>query len=347
MADTAIALIIAGSGAITPEELNDLLNDAYPEEIEIGLLVPVDKDLYTDAVKAAVEWYDNDEGIYPIQTKGASLTRASAKLGEGTQEVDKFTDIIDPKEFEGDPGWDEVHVLLAMPEVPKDGEDDEEYEFYAEVADVALQAGFVVKDLTAGLDDIVVTDAEDATAEDPEPEPEPEKPTRTRRGRGKAAEEPEEVAEDTAVAEPPKRTRAKKAETIEEVKEAVKDTPEPVVDSHADSDNLRRIVALEQQVGHLLDVILAAGAIFRGPTSAPPEGEATVAPDPEKPAKAEDTAEAPKRGRGRPRLDFEVKQVWDETDEKWIPRPPGRMKKGTEWRVIHADTSEVLSEGTA
>jgi hypothetical protein len=56
--------------------------------------------------------------------------------------------------------------------------------------------------------------------------------------------------------------------------------------------------------------------------------------------------EAPKR-RGRPRTNFEVKQIWDDEDEKWVPRPKGRMRKGTQWRTIHAETDEVLEEGTA
>jgi hypothetical protein len=332
---SAITLIIAGTGEITEDETFDLLDNAYPEAefAEIGVVVPVDKDLYSKAVENVVAWFNNDKDIYPIQTKGASMTRGAARLGDGTQEVEKFTDILDPKEFEE---WDEVHVLLAMPEDPES----DEYDFYAEVADVALQAGFVVKDLTAGLDDIVVTDPEDATAEAPEPEPEPEQPAR--RSRRRAAKEEAEATpepEEEEKATRPSR-RAKKADTVEEVQEAVKApeaAPEP---SPASDDYEARIFALEEQVQMLIARLRSAGsALTWEPENTEPAKEAHPA--------EEAKEDAPKRGRGRPRTQFDVKQVLDEDTDEWVPRPAGRLRKDTKWRTIHSETGDVLEEGTA
>jgi hypothetical protein len=320
----AIALIVAGSGDTTPEEIKDLLDDAYPNDDyeEIGLIVPVDKDLFTKAVKDVVAWYDSDKDVYPIQTKGASLGgRAASRLGDGTQEVAKFTDILSRDEFPEE-DWPEVHVLLAM---PFDTEDPD-YEFYAEVADLSIKAGFTVRDLTAGLDDIVVTDPEDAEGEE-EPEPEPEKPSRRRRKAPEKAEEPE--PEEKPARRARKTSEAKKAESVEEVQEAVKDEPSaPVADD-------ARVASLEARVEVLEDLLARLGMVLTG------TGTQFVAPQ------EEPKAEEPKRGRGRPRTDFDVRQIWDDESEEWVPRPKGRLRKGTEWRTIHAETNEVLEEGTA
>jgi type I restriction-modification system DNA methylase subunit len=282
--------------------------------------------LFTPAVKQVVEWYNADKDVYPIQTEGASLGgRAASRLGgDPPQKVAKFTDILSREEFPED-DWNEVHVLLAMPT----DEDDPDYELYAEIADTALQAGFVVKNLSAGLDDIVVIEPEDAT-KDEEPEPEPERPARRRRGR--AADMAEEPAEEEKPA--PKRTRAaKKAETVEEVQEVVKGAdpePEDVDDkSQQIRDAYAAIKSIHDALALALDII----------------GKQAVAA--EEPTKVPEAEEAPKRGRGRPRTDFDVRQIWDEDKEDWVPRPKGRLKKGTEWRTIHAETDEVLEEGTA
>jgi hypothetical protein len=332
VAKPAIALIVVGSGETTPEEIFDLLEDAYPADDyeETGLVVPVDKDLFTKAVQHAVKWYDSDKDVFTIQTKGASLGgRAASRLGSGTQEVGKFTDILSREEFPEE-DWDEVHVLIAMPE----DADDPDYEFYAEVADLATKAGFPVKDLTAGLDDIVVIDPEDAE-EEAEPEVEPEKPARRRRSR--AADKEEEPAEEEPVEEKPKPSRrAKKAESVEEVQEATKKVDEP--DSVEGRLNAK-VASLESRVEALEDVISRLRTVLAG--VAPTES----ASEPEKPAEAEE--DTPKRGRGRPRTDFDVRQIWDEDKDDWVPRPKGRLRKGTDWRTIHAETGEVLEEGTA
>lgn len=350
MAVEAIALVVIGSGEVTDDEVNDLLTDAYPNDIEIGLIIPVDRDLFSDAVQAAVDWFDNDDDVFTVQTEGASMTKSASKLGSGTEKVDKFTDFLTPDEFKD---WDEVHVLIAMPEDP----DSDEYDFYAEIAEVATEAGFKVKDLTAGLDDIVMTDAEDGTADEPAEE-EPEEKPAPKRGRGrKAAEEPEEsqadkVAEDTAAAATPKRSR-KKAETIEEIMAESKQDAEPLADvtSEAKGEVLEdRVRGLELQVAGLSETLssIANALTTLGDRLAEARAgavEKVLETTVEEPAAEE--AKTSTRGRGRPRTNFEVKQVWDEDDEAWIPRPAGRLKRGTEWRTIHAETSEVLDEGKA
>lgn len=326
MANTAIALIIAGSGDTSDGEVEDLLNDAYPEDAwdEFGLVVPIDKDLYTDTVKHALKWFNDDENVYAIQTKGASLARGTAGISENAQQVEKFADAINKEDFKE---WDEVHVLLALPA----DQDDPDYDFYAEIADLAIEAGFVVKDLTAGLDDIVVTDPETAGEEEPEP----------------VKEEPKEEAPKTAS----RRSRAApKAESIEEVKEAVAAPEEPKVEeSEAALPHGDRIFALETEVRNLRDmldgiaeVILAASQR----TTALPDASSDPVVEAIDKIEAEKTDE-PKRGRGRPRTDFDIRQVLDEDTDEWVPRPKGRLRKGTQWRTIHSESGEVLEEGTA
>lgn len=323
MAKTAIALIIAGSGETSESEVADLLNDAYPEDAwdEFGLIVPIDKDLYTGTVKNALKWFNDDENVYAVQTKGATAARGTSKYSEGAQEVKKFADALNKDDFKE---WDEVHVLLALPA----DEEDPDYDFYAEIADLALDAGFVVKDLTAGLDDIVVTDPEVA---EEEPEPEPEK------------EEPKEEAPKGRA----RRSRAApKAESAEEVQDAVAAPEEPAA---VETDHLLadRVEALENQVDALRDLLNGIAGVIGtlGDRLAEASISANKAVDTPTEKPAED--EGPKRGRGRPRTDFDIRQVLDEDSDEWIPRPKGRLKKGTQWRTIHSETDAVLEEGTA
>lgn len=324
MASDAIALVVVGTGEVTEAEVNDMLDDAYGGVEELGLVVPVDKDLYTDAVKCAVDWYNNDKDVFTVATKGATAARGTKNLGdpdEDTDEVDSLVEYLKPEEFEG---WDEVHVLIAMPEES----DEDEYDFYAEIADAASAAGFTVKDLTAGLDDIVVLGAD----EDPEAEPEPE---------------PEPVKE-----EPPKRSRSrKKAEPVEEKDpvEVIKaelrgeeEPPAPVEPKDGISESQKIIDAYHYLKGVHEALGVALEALAMTPVLDPSRNEPTETPEP-----AKEEPKASGRGRGRPRTRFEVKQVWDEDDEAWVPRPAGRLSKGTKWRTVHAETDEVLDEGTA
>jgi hypothetical protein len=336
VANTPIALVIAGSGETTPDEVADLLNDAYPEDkYDVDLFFPVDKDLFTGTVETVVGWLDNDEYVYPVKTKGASMSRKSSRFADPT-EVNSFTDIFDPDEFKD---WEDVHFLVAIPE---DDESDE-YETYAELVEVAVEKGFTVKNLCAGLDDVVLAEPE---AEEPEPEPEPEKPARKRRGRSEEkAEEPEpekglqqEVNAAAAEVRKAPQEPAALSQDIADALSAVKDA-ERALRRWQEAAELISGQSVEHTLVARLDSaynVLVEAVRPGGP------GEPSEAP-----SEAETDAEAPRRGRGRPRTNFEVKQILDDDSEEWIPRPKGRLRKGTQWRTIHAETDEVLEQGTA
>ena len=314
----AIALIVAGSGEVTEDEVTDLLNDAYPADDyeEIGLIVPVDKSLFTTAVQNTVSWYNADGDVYPIQSEGASLTRASAKLGdqEGPLKVEKFADILDPKEHAD---WDEVHFLIALPE-----DDADDFDTYVDLVETAIENGLTVKNLSRALDDVTLAEPEPEA--DPEPEPEPEKPARKSRARKRPEPEPDEKIADQV---------PETQDVHDDVSAAVREISELPKVGLDDRDILTSFfIDLREAVDKALSGLL--------PGEDAPEAEQP----PQEPAEA---AEAPKRGRGRPRTDFDVRQIWDEDTEGWVPRPKGRLRKGTKWRTIHADTDETLDEGTA
>ena len=358
MADNAIAIIVAGSGATSDKEVFDLLEDAYPQDRypEVVLVVPVDKGLYTDSVANAVEWFGSPKEVQGIRTGETSLSRASAKIGDGdTQIVEDFKDILNPEEFKD---FDEAVFIIAMP----DDLDDPDYDLYADMVQVAIDSGLTVKDLCSGLDDVVLKDPEESAPE-PEPEPVKEEPKkRAPRRRKAAAEEPEPKTEDEAAEQIEK-------DEVQEVKDGIP-TPSTDIYHRFSFHPATEVTApLHEGVRNLLgdtaaildDVLPGSSrekslaithleeAMFWANAHIARNGAPAGV---EEPVKAEEAPSSTKesqtssRGRGRPRTNFEVKQILDE-DGEWIPRPAGRMKKGTEWRTIHADTNEVLEEGTA
>jgi hypothetical protein len=329
----AIALVVAGSGATTEQEVFDLLDDAYPEDAyaDIGLIFPIDKDLFTDTVENVLAWLDDPKAYYPVKSKEGSLTRKTSKF-DGVEQVDEFTDALKPDLYLKE-GWDEVHFLLAVP----DDEEDPDYDLCAELAEVAITNGMVVKNLTRGLDDVTLAEPEDE-APTAEPEPEPEPPKRQRRSR--KTEEPVEEPETA-----PEQPQDGLQEDLAKAAHDAKQDPAEGVDDEA----LRLITEAIGQASRALALIQESMVIIlevqkrkQEPQDDVLAAHSAVAenlPHPE-------GGEAPKR-RGRPRTNFEVKQIWDDEDEKWVPRPKGRMRKGTQWRTIHAETDEVLEEGTA
>ncbi len=363
MAKTAIALIIAGSGETTEKEVFDLLEDAYPLEgyEEVGLIAPVSKDLYTDTVKNVLTWYDSNDSVYAVRTKGSNLSRATSGIGgkEGAREVESFTEVLTSEEYAEE--WDEFVFLVAMP-----GEDaeDAEYETYAEMVEFAIEHGVPVKNLCRGLDDVTL-DEEPATPE-PEPEPEPVKPQRKSRARKKVEEAPEPEPEsqgdlDPDPTDPP---WEKEPDLQEQVNEAAADAGKeaPTQDGrfvyHAPDENS---IAMHSMVREACASVTELFESFAEPSrerslavtkieeamfwaNAHIARNITPAESPESPSEPEEKPTS-SRGRGRPRTNYEVKQILD--DGEWIPRPKGRMRKGTEWRTIHAETSEILDEGTA
>lgn len=333
MAKKPVALIIAGSEPVTDTEVEDLLLDRWPDdEYILDLVVPVNKDLFTKAVETVVDWYNDDALVYTVREKdGANLSRRSAKLGEegSTQEVDTFAEIFNPKDFKD---WDEVHLLIAMPENPEDAE----YEVYAALVEAAIEAEFSVLNLARGLDDVRL---EDEPEPDPEPEPKAEEKPPARRSRKKAepkAEEPEE------------------SETTKKVKELQKATGpldsrlDEVLDALQDAARYLRGTDEALQVYQQLDE-----PDYRPLTSKVSKALETLkdyVSDPvgdAEPAKAaEEPEETSSRGRGRPRTNFIENEVYDEDRDEWGPRPKGRLAKGTKWRKYNTKTDEVVEEGT-
>jgi hypothetical protein len=334
----AIALVVAGSGATTEQEVFDLLDDAYPEDAyaDIGLIFPVDKDLFTDTVENVLAWLDDPKAYYPVRSKGANLTRKTSKF-DGVEEIEEFTDALQPDLYLKE-GWDEVQFLLAVP----DDEEDPDYELCAELAEVAIGNGMVVKNLSRGLDDVTLAEPEDeAPPVVPEPEEEyagrapSEAPKRARRSR--KAQEPVEEPETA-----PEPAQDGLQEDLAKAAHDAKQDPAEGVDDEA----LRLITEAIGQASRALALIQESMEIIldiQKRKQTPLEGAkfheaADVGPS--------INDETPKR-RGRPRTNFEVKQIWDEDEDEWVPRPKGRMRKGTKWRTIHAETDEVLEEGTA
>lgn len=349
MTDKTIALVVAGSGETDPKEVADLLEDAYADYADLGVIVPVDKDLYTNTVANVVEWYGDDASVYPINTKGAPLSRASSKLGDedSTQVVDHFDEVFEDS-FEG---FDEVVFLTALPD-----EDDPKFDFYVGIIETAIDSGFVVKDLSAGLDDIKLADEEaesdvDPTEEEstPEPEPEPEaKPKRKRRT--KAQIEADKAAAEAEKAEEPEKEDPKQAVPVSGVPKDVQaalsivgeiaDFFETVDVSNAQINRSEVKYRPLTEAAREAYISLMSYLIGTGTPTETPEAaeEPVVAPEKDE--------EPPKRGRGRPRTNTpQEKQIWDEDTDEWIARPRGRQPKGTKTRTINPETNEVLEEG--
>lgn len=343
--EDAIALVVIGSGATTQEEVDDLLNDKYGDA-DVGLVVPADKALYSKSVVNVVSWYNDDDSVIPIQTEGASLTRASAALGgdEGTVKVDYFPDFLNPKDLEA---FTEVHVLMAVPEDP----DDDEVDLLADVFEAATAAGFKVMDLTKGLDDVRLEDDEPAPEPEPEPEPEEEKPAPKRRSRAKKAETVTPEADPVVT------------EALADIKEeAEADDKEESEISVVDAWNVFGLCVgyLEaEDHANAFANMQKGGTVFRpltvaarkawdslpGKAAEPVSVPETAQEGPSEPAE-EAKEDKPRRGRGRPRTNFEEKQVYDEDTEEWVKRPPGRVAKGTKTRTVNTESGEVIEEGT-
>lgn len=347
MAKKAVALIVAGSGPVTEDEVNDLLLDRWPDdEWVIDLVVPVQKDYFTSTVEAVVDWYDDDEFVYPIrEDSDSNLSRRSAKLGkEEAQEFDKITQVFNLDDFKD---WDEVYFLVAMPEDPEDAD----YDLYAGFVEAAVEAEIPVLNLCRGLDDVRL--------EEPEPEPEPEK-----------------VEEEEEEEKPKRRSRAKKDEEPVD--------PDPVDEKPEESETVKKVKKMQEarapetdpRILEVFDALQDATRYLRGTDEAlqvyqqldepdyrpltlkvsnaletlrefisNPDGdeEPAVASEPDKaaPKPAKDGTK-----RGRPRTQFIVNEVFDEDLDKWVPRPKGRLAKGTEWRKYNTKTDETVEEGT-
>lgn len=315
MAD-AIALIVIGSGEVSEKEAEDLLQDVYwnPYD-EVGIVFPVDKDLFTKTVQTVVGLSD-PEDLYPVRTKGAELARKSSKYK--ADEIKKFEDIFDPEEYKD---WDDVHVVVALPA----DEDDPDFDRYAGYVEVAIDNGFSVKDLTKGLDDVRLAEDDVPAAEEPDENPEPVEPEARKRRQRKAPRDEEPVEE-------PQDLEQELAQAAHEAKEA----------GEAGVDITASQVSPQQRLDFAIDTLIYAlqGVQEALRPDTPPQDYEHLDEPPQEVVEA-----APKRGRGRPRTRG-IKQIWDEDSEDWIPRPAGRLRKGTKFREIDPnDEDKTLDEG--
>lgn len=337
MADNAIAVVVAGTGETTPDEVNDLLSDFFSPDAEIGLIVPIDKDLFSKSVVNAIDWYLSDpevteQDVYTVQTKGAKLTRASAAIGQVPDMVEEFADVLRG----ATEGFDEKVFIVALP----DPEDDD-FNFYVSLVEVALEHEWPVKNLSAGLDDVVI---EDEAEEEPAPEAEKPAPrARKRRGVPRDTAEPEEVTPEPEVApeKPARKAREKKPEPAKEVDNS--DAMDVVLEAvvwFEKFDETNALINRAPVVYRPLSVALRSAyeALVGSPVVQVPTEEPEA---PEKPARA-----SRKGVGGRPRSNFEVKQILND-DGEWVPRPRGRMSKGTQYRTLNTETDTVTDQGEA
>lgn len=351
MADEAIAVVVAGAGPTSEKEVADLLED-YLEKWgdNVDLIVPVNKTMFTDSVQNAVAWFNDPDYIIPVRVDDGPLARASSSLGKSmdTQKVAEFADLF-KDDFEG---YDEVLFAVALPNQDDAQDDYDEAVSWIEAA-AESKANVTIKDLCAGLDDVVITDEPT-----PEPDPEPE-PAPRRRGRSRASEpEPQPVKDEN----PPRRSRARRSEEPKDVHDEVaaavaekeagpkEEHVKEAMNAFADGvlfiwhwEEASKIVsgkddggfALRKRLEDAHKVLLAALGLQNQSPSVTQPGDA-----------AEPVEAAPTRGRGRPRKNFEEKQILDEETNEWGKPGRGRLAKGTKWRVVDTRNDEVLDEGT-
>lgn len=382
-------IAFAGPGDSTIDNTTDLLNDflgfkdgEVPEDDDTLIYFPATKDHLSKGLESVIDWTDNLELAYNAVTNGESSKAIDSvlKYAEEISEVKNVNQAL--IEALRDTEDHDPYLILLYGE---DGDENAEI-----LLDLASTYGIKVLDLTAGLDDLAFEE-EEAT---PEPEPEPEKkPEEAPRRRGRTreiepdekplAEEPEDKGSppwpvDEKKPAPARRSRAKKAEEIGPTPEEEPTLQEQIAESKAKEDDsaAQRIVAtppgvvsaedalqaietvefflsawteknIEAQQGYAraletrfwLEKMLGRFAdLIDGSTDAPQE-----------------TADEPKRGRGRPRNDGEptrprtaaekaVKEIWDEEDQQWVRAGRGRIPAGVKTRLVDPKTGAPVED---
>jgi hypothetical protein len=318
LSTSSIALAFAGPGAVTQDNVRDLLNDFLgfegedadgfpvpPEDREITLIIALTGDEEEgDGIQEVVDYTEyTDWPFIAVVPKGVKIKDAN-EVVEATATFGIHATLLNAL---SEADADEKYVVALWGEEEITEDDPRET-----LLDLATAAGFTVKDLTAGLDDVVFDTSSDEPVE-PDPEPEPEAP-KTRGRRGKKVEPLEEVEEPLteAAAEPA-------GDTLEEqVARAAKPAKKAQVVS--ESFDLTGTLAVLQKVYtplRLADEMRAAASLTEiqyGPLTALVKGEidrlAGLATEfvevPEEPAQPQveaPAAEEPKRRVGRPRKD--------------------------------------------
>lgn len=314
-----VALIVAGPGKTTPQEVSDLLDDKFADADLVDVYYPMGTKEFTPAVEAVLLWADNPNNggsNVGITVTGTSVGRKSKKYFhiEGPDEAagpDDWTFDSFAETFTLDFGDSEVFFLVAVPQ--EDEEPDADVlDALVQLVTTAKDTDLPVLDLCAALDDV------NLSAPEPEPEPEPEptpEPAKTR-GRRKA-------------------TAPKADEPVDGLQEEVNSAAQRgTYQSGSDAEIFQQIGDLFHALAHRAE---AVGASTQTPVNLNKDaGDPEAQPEASEPA-AEAT-EAPRRGRGRPRTTANLqKQIFDADDDKWIPRPKGRVARGTKTRTVDLD----------
>lgn len=294
MADTGpITIAFAGAGETTEANVEALLNDflGFGEEgddgyyvdsprEEINVFFPASKAHSNKQLDKVVAWTAKANLPFFVAVDEKDNEKPDRKMKSTLADAEEVKEVSDVnaelvevlKATEG-----EAYLVLLFgtdEETPSDATYD--------LLEAAADAGIAIKDLTAGLDDIKVTEEGDAVVEDaPEPEPEPEKPARRRRG--KAVQEEQAVTEKPLVDADTARANAAEAKEKAAVDKkaarakvdadlAAKKTPDLPHDRQSESaldggvlvavaDLEGVAVALEWAVAHLSSVDRANAAV--------------------------------------------------------------------------------------
>jgi hypothetical protein len=246
----------------------------------------------------------------------------------------------------------EKYVVLLWGE-----EGSEEAEILLDAAD---QAGIKAKDLTAGLDDIVFGEPEDAEEPEPEPEPEPEEPKRGRR-RGRRAEPEEAQPEEEPLTEDepekpkaedkPQRRSRRQPETQDDAKDDAKDAP--AQESTTDQDLLRTALEAAYTAFRLEDernaTINQSDVRERPLTELLRKALHTLGEGPKQgvstPQKAEEEQEesSGRRRRGRPRDESKTFAFLVDEEGNYSRRGRGRIPAGQ--KVVQLTRAEIEEKG--
>lgn len=390
-----IALAFAGSGQTSEENIKALLNDylgigpedadgfpALPDEDELDVRIafPVSETHLTDAVLDVVDWTEYADLAYEVITDGSDegrKARGVLKDAENTIDTKNVNEGVISWLYELSRDKFEPVLILLWGE-----EGDDNAEILLDRA--GTYDNFKVLDLTAGLDEINFEEDEPAPEPEPDPEPEPEpepeeeKPARGRRRstrqsletEEKPLEDPEPEPAPAPETEPEKPTRRRrKAEPEpapeEKAEEPVDEDPQESVAEHIERTTLQaadktlaeaiatRAVTLHAAVNSLPDSREKAQGLIRLQEavfwiSLAVEGTKTAQP-------AQEAAEEPARGRGRPRKDGSpakprtardkaVTEVWDDVEEAWVRKGRGRLPKDAVTRLVDPETGEPIDD---
>lgn len=187
MSKTPITLALAGSGTITFEHAQELLDDHLGMvkgelDRDVTVIIPVTKGTDTDTEGVLADYLDENDFEYVAVSDGTA-TRNQKSILKSAEEVDETKDIpngVISRLVAAKQAGDDVVLILAW-----GGEDETPSELCEQLLADAEDNDIEVLDLTAGLDELVF---KDDTEEEPAPPPEPVKAAKApRKSRAKAA----------------------------------------------------------------------------------------------------------------------------------------------------------------